>query len=228
MGNTQAVIELKDESQQLQEQSNLVTQAGRLPITTDSEAATAGVYAQDLQAFVKKAEEYFAPEIEQAHKLHKSLTAKRAAVVDPVKTALRALADRIAAFNWKRQQEQEAKERKAREAAEAKEAKIKQELEEKAKAAEEAGDVGKADGLRIQAENTVVAARTVAAPPKIAGVAVREVWQVEILDPNKVPVKWFNSVDEARLIRAKSADQTLDVPGVRFYKKAQAAVRGSK
>ena len=60
-------------------------------------------------------------------------------------------------------------------------------------------------------------------PPKVAGVATREVWKFEITDPARVPDQ-YKVVDEARVrkvVQALKAD--ANIPGVRVYSERQLA-----
>lgn len=122
--------------------------------------------------------------------------------------------------------------RKAQEKADklASEGKAKQAAEAaaKAKKAKEEADAAEkaAEALHEKKENVYVAPKPVIQATKPAGMSVQTVWVPEIIDAKKVPLKWYGEIDLGRLKRSKTADPTLEVPGIRFIKKAQGAALG--
>lgn len=80
--------------------------------------------------------------------------------------------------------------------------------------------------IQEEKENVYVAPKPVAQVSKPQGMSVQYVWAPEVIDAAKVPVKWYTEVDLGRLKRAKTADPTLNVPGIRFVQKAQGAALG--
>lgn len=131
----------------------------------------------------------------------------------------------------KKRKEAEDREKAARKAE--REGNEKKAAEERAKAdkAREVADAAKrsAEALEEKKENVYVAPRPVAQATKTQGMSIQKVWVPEVVDAARVPVKWYTEIDLGRLKRAKTADPTLDVPGIRFIQKAQgAALGGSK
>jgi len=115
---------------------------------------------------------------------------------------------------WKSEQDRIAREerRKAEEAAR----KERERLERQAAKAEQAGKTERADTLRDRAD-MVVAAPPVSAPPKIEGIATRQVWKFEVTDAGKVPDQ-YKVVDEKKVgavVRALKGD--TDIPGIRVW-----------
>jgi len=222
----QFTLQLHDTQDKTEKANDLVVKAERLTIKTDQQAHQAADFAKTLKAFVTEVEEYFKDDIERANKLHKSLTKKRGDIVTPVKTAYRAIADKIAVYTEKRKREQEEKERAAALAAQKKEEEKKAKLEAQAQEAEAAGNDEKAEALRQKQEETYVAPRPVASAPKVTGFAQR--WNVEVIVENKAKVpENYKVVDEQALKRVFQASKfTLDVPGVKFIKRPAGAVRG--
>lgn len=91
-----------------------------------------------------------------------------------------------------------------------------QKLQERAAKAMESGKVEKAAELETRAA-TVVAPVIQREPPKVAGVATREVWKFEITDPAAVP-RNYCSPDEKKIggiVRAMKGD--TQIPGVRVW-----------
>lgn len=164
-------------------------------------------------------ENEFAPALESAKKLY---------------------TQKAADYQYKKQQEAEEKERKAREVAEAAEAKKRKDIQDKideenrkAEEARKAGDAAaesaaklKAETLEVKQADVYVAPRAVQQAPRAQGLSVQMVWEAQVVDESMVPTKWFKEVDLGRLKKAKTADKTLEVPGIKFVQKAQGASIG--
>ena len=205
------------------EASDLQTRMIQAPVVNDEQAVSASTNIVKLKNMLNTREAFFKPIVESAHKAHKTATAGRNLVCDPLKAAIRTLSDKVASYQWKQQQNREAQEQKARDEATAKE-KIKQDkLLEKAAQAEEAGNTDKAEELIEKAEEVYVAPKPVAAPVK-TNTSVRLTYDVEILDIKKIPLNYM-IVDESKLIRCKKADKELLVPGIKFRPRAIGSTR---
>lgn len=64
----------------------------------------------------------------------------------------------------------------------------------------------------------------ISASPHPSEVQTREVWDMEIVDPAQVPGQfWIRIIDEAKL--RSFASSGVDIPGVRFFKRAILAVK---
>lgn len=215
----------KDDTQHRTRATEMIAKADALVITADREESDAAELGKQLKTYLNDVEGYFAPEIEDAHALHKKLCAKRNAVVDPLKAALQRLGAKLGVYQDKKRRDAEAAAEKARVEAEEKEKKEKAKLLEKAAAADAAGNTEKADDLMNQAENVYVAPKPVAPVMRPQGTALRFNVEVIIKDASKVPNE-FKIVDEAKLKRYfKDADYKLVVPGVVFTKKPIAGFR---
>jgi len=221
----QVVIQVKDDKQHLSRAANLVTAADALKVTSDLEQDQAAELGRDLKTYLEEAEKYFAPEIEAAHKLHKSLCAKRNAVIDPLKAALQRLGGKLGIYQDAQRRKKAEEEEKARLAAEAAEKKKQDELLEKAADADAAGKTEKAEELLEKAENVYVAPRPVAPVSKPAGVALLFNVEVIVKDAKKIPDQ-YKIVDEAKLKRHfKESKYTMEIPGVVFVKKPVSSFR---
>lgn len=226
MGKQQQVIEVQDDAQHLSRTAKLVQEADSLSITTDVEQEKAAEIGKNLKAFFNEAEAFFAPEIEQAHALHKSLCAKRNKVLDPIRAALLRLGSKLGVYQEAVRKAQAEAEEKARIEAEEKTKKEQDKILEKAAAADGQGNTEKADDLFQKAQEVYVAPRPVAQAVKPQGTSLRFNVEVVIKDASKVPDK-YKIIDEAKLKRAfKDENYTLVVPGVVFVKKPISGFRG--
>lgn len=228
MGNNeQEVIVIKDDSQQRTHATKLVKEADALVIVTDLGQEQASVVGRELKAYLNDVEKYFAPEIEQAHTLHKNLCAKRNAVIDPIKAAILRLGQKLGLYQEQQRKIQADKEEKERQAAADKEKKEQEKLLEKAAKADEEGNTEKAEDLFQRAEGVYVAPRPVVPVVKPQGTALLFNVDVIIKNPKLIPDE-FKIVDEAKLKRRfKESKYTLDVPGVTFVKKPVSSFRAS-
>jgi hypothetical protein len=140
-------------------------------IETAVEANTVGSYLTEVRGFRKRIADFFKPDIDTAHKLHKSLLAKMADVdakpAQAEQTCRRLLSD------WQNRENERIREeqRKLDEAA-------------RKKAIEDAKKDGdKKLAAQIQTGKVAVVSQAVAAPvQKVAGVGFRESWHAEVVD----------------------------------------------
>jgi hypothetical protein len=227
MGNNgQEVIIVKDDSQQRTRAAELVKTADSLVVVSDLGQDQAASVGRDLKAYLNEVEKYFAPEIEQAHTLHKNLCAKRNAVIDPIKAAILRLGQKLGVYQDEQRRKIAEKEEAERQRAVDAEKKKQEELLEKAAKADGEGKTEKAEELLEKAENVYVAPRPVAPVVKPQGTALLFNVDVIVKDAKRVPDE-FKIVDEAKLKRRfKESKYTLDVPGVVFVKKPVSSFRG--
>lgn len=216
---TQEVIVIKDNSKLQNETAMLVRQVEAVEVTTDEQEMEAAELGVKLRGKIKEREDFLKDEIAQADQIHKSLCAKRKLMVDPLRSVLERLSEKMGFFqNEKRRKKQEEEDR-ARKAAEEKEKKQKQELLDKAVEAEAAGDTDKAEDLLQRTDDVYVAPRPVAPVVKPTGTALTFDVEVLIKNPKLIPDE-FKIVDVAKLKRRfKESKYTLQVQGVQFIKK---------
>lgn len=118
------------------------------------------------------------------------------------------------------QQAEEAKriaaQRKAEEEARKEQERLRAQAEKKAAKAAEKGDTEKAETI-LASVPAIVAPVVTTLIPKVAGISTRPVWKFEITDPNLIPREYLMP-DEKKLAGiAKTMNNTLQIPGVRFY-----------
>lgn len=226
MENGQAVIEVKDDQQYKGAINSLVSSADSLEITNDFAQDEAARLGKDLKKWVEDAEAYFEPEISAAFKLHRSLTAKRNSVVQPVKDAIVRLGQRLGIYQGEaRRKQAEAEEKERARAAEA-EKKEQEKLLNKAAEADLKGNTEKAEDLLNKAEEVYVAPRPVAPAYKPQGTVLNFSVDVVVKDMQLIPLE-FLVVDEAKLKRRfKESKYSLAVPGVTFIKTPISSFRG--
>ena len=141
----------------------------------------------------------------------------------PLEEAANLLSNRVAGYQYKQQQEREAEERRQREIADRREQEKQTKLREQAAAATKTGNGHKAAELRQQARDTYVAPKPVA-PVVKTDTSIRITYDVEVLNARHVPDQ-YKIVDVARIKRVKLADPTIEVPGIRFIKRAIGSTR---
>lgn len=101
-------------TEQQQEIVSLSEQAKQLAeIKTDADMEWAGQFQSQLKLKRKEIEDFFKPEIEAAHQLHKKLCAKLKTFTDPIDQAIAITSPAIGSFIRKRQMEQQAAQEKA-------------------------------------------------------------------------------------------------------------------
>lgn len=220
------------ETQQMQvieqyqaEATELESKALSISVSSDLEAVKASEMAASLKGRENFFKQFFDPMVDAAHKSWKLNCDRRNLVLSPITRALKIINDRVASYQWTKQQQAEAAERKARIEAEEKEAKERARLEAEAREAKKAGKIEEATSLKQQARSVYVPPKPVAQVVK-TGTSLRFVWDVEVLDKAKVPDK-YKVVDESMLKRLVTADPDLKVPGVKFIKRASGSTRAA-
>jgi len=205
-----------------QDAEGVIGVARNFTVADQASYVEAASVLQTIKALAKKADEE-----------RKSITAPMDAAKKRVMDLFRPMTDALTQAEtelkrrmmiWKSEQDRIAREerRKAEEAAR----KERERLEKQAAKAEAAGKVERADTLRDRAD-LVVAAPPVAEPPKIEGIATRQIWRFEITDAGKVPdqYKTVNEKKVGAVVRALKGD--TDIPGVRVWAEEIVAARAS-
>lgn len=213
MSQQQNEIASKPEIKELtQETDQLLTVATNYRVTTPAEYARAGDELKRIKATAKRLDE-----------IRKSMT-------KPLDTAKRAILDffrepeaklqraesgikrAMLAYADEQERIRREEQRKAEEAAR----KQREKLEAQAAKAAAAGKIEKAEELEQRAA-CVVAPVIQREPPKVTGVATREVWRFEIVDASQVP-REYTMPDEKKIgavVRALKGD--TNIPGVRVW-----------
>jgi hypothetical protein len=160
------------------ERSDLVTQATEMTVVDQASADRAGALIGDIRALRKRVAETFDPIVTAAHQAHKTAVAKRTEHDSPLATAENLLKGRIGL--WTEAEQRRRREAQAAAAAEQRRLDEEQRLAE-AVALEAAGETEAAE--QVLATPTPLPPPTVAAArPKVAGVSVRPIWNVEVTD----------------------------------------------
>jgi hypothetical protein len=184
----------------------------------------AGGHVTGLRALSKSIEAFFEEPTKLAHAAWKSLTTKRAGLIDPIEAQVKRLGRDMAAFMEAERRRQEAEAAAAQRAAAA---------AAQAAALEEAATLER-EGLSVEAVELLDQALEVApmpvieraAVPKVAGVSYTEVWEVDQVDESRVPREYM-AVDYAKIRNVvKHTKGTVVIPGVTVVKRMQQAVRG--
>lgn len=172
-----------------------------------------GLAAKDLK---KQVEDFFEEPIQKAHEAHKALTAKRKAILDPVKDLLNAVSKKLGAYQ----------DELAREAKRQAEALAKIEAENRRREAESYAEnlidqghyEAAADQLR-HAENLpdVVVKVDTHRPEAAKGGTTRVNWQFEVVDESLLPREFLKPDEAAIRAYIKAKKDRAQIPGVRVY-----------
>ena len=179
----------------------------------------AGEFLVDLKRLIKEIDAWFAPMIEDAHKAHKTICAKKNVYLDPLKMAESQIKGKIGTFQMELDRIRDEEERKAREKAE-REAERKK-LMAKAEKQEAKGNTEGAQELLQAAADVYVAPAPVAAGiQKPNGIGVRYEFIPEVTNKAQVPDD-YKVVDLGALKRVGNAtkDNPPTIAGVRWIKR---------
>lgn len=161
----------------------LVQQAARLQVINPATYERAADYAKTFAGWIKEAEAHFDPDIEAAHRLHKSLCDKRSAFVAPLKAALDAMKERAGTWYRAAESARLAEQRRLEEGAAREAAAERARIIEESKKAAAAGNVQEAATLIAESKTIEAAPVTVArTAPAVRGIAQKEAWTYEMKD----------------------------------------------
>ena len=218
----ESAIVIPENQEIKQEVTDITAQALALTITDNTSYAVAGELFTLHRQMEKKIEDFFAPHVEAAHKVHKGLTAARAAEIaklTPGKTYLNQI---MTAWNIAQEKIRRAEEDELR-----KKAKIAEE-EARIQAALQAEAEGSHEEAAAIIETPVfvpppVVAKTV---PKVEGATIRTTWKHTVTDlkalckavaEGKAPITCIQANDVFLGQMARNGKGNIQYPGVSFY-----------
>ncbi|MEN6560890.1 MAG: hypothetical protein ABFD52_08965 [Acidobacteriota bacterium] len=210
--------------------SSALDKARALVIKTQEDLTAADLFRQDIMGLLKSIDETFDPQISRAHALHKSLLEEKKKFADLPNQALDIIKPKIADYL----QEQDRLRFQAEREAELKRQEAKRLTEKAVDKAWELVDqdkAGEAEDIVQKAgkEAEAIQATAPAIPEKpMANVSLRELWDFEIVDVDKIPRKYMvpDLVTIGKVVRAMK--HQTDIPGIRAIKKTAIADKGSR
>lgn len=204
-------------------------------VTNNDQYTEAGDALKKIKDVQQKIEEFFGDDIQKAYDLHRSLTGKKKALMEPLTRAESAIKNARIAFtneqNRLRQIEQDKLDKIARD----KEAAEKAKLDKKIEKAEAKGDTASVDALQQQKEQVIVHVPQAASRVnETAGISTSKKWKGEVTDlkalvkaisDGKAPIALveIKQSELDALAKVSKADQKVD--GCRFYEIAIERVR---
>lgn len=204
-------------------------QAQQIVIRSDNEYKSAAEFGRLLKKKSAEVTEFFAPMKKAAHEAHKHICDREKAMLAPIANAEKLLKRTMGEYQMEQQRRQREEEERLRALAKAEEERL---LAEAIKM-EELGEKEMSEEHFENAQFMATAARNISVPKetvKAEGVSFSEDWEIESIDPSKVPVEFMNQVirpvdDKAilRLIRAQKGN--INIPGVKFKKTAKMSFR---
>ena len=184
---------------------------------------------REIKTIEKAAEECLDYAISEAHRRHKMLTSRRAALLDPLRKRFAEI--EVDARRWTDEQlrielaRQRAAEEAARKAEEDRQKAEAAELERQAAALAAAGKAQEAEA--VFAEAIEVAAAPLAPPPpvriqteipKVTGVSkVVVTWRYRIIDASMVPRRWLVPDEQSIARHVKVCGAAHGIPGIEAY-----------
>lgn len=187
--------------------------ARQLTINTPDDYLAAGEFIKTVDALGKEIEASFNPQIDSAHRLHKSLIAERDRHLKPLKEAKATTKGLM--IGWDKAQEEKRRQEEARLREEAR----KREEEAKLQAALEAEANGQQEEAAAILEEEVYVPPVILEKetPKVAGVVFRTVWKFRITDEQKLPRAYLtpDTVKIGQVVRAMKG--STNIPGVEAY-----------
>lgn len=211
-------------------------QGFKVIVKTAADYAEAGTALQRIKEVEDKIGEFFDSDIAKANELHKSLTGKKKAMLDPLIRAKGEIKNARIAFSTEQDRLRQVEQDKLDKAARDEEAKKKAALDKKIEKAEAKGDTASVDALQQQKEQVVVLAPQ-AAPrvEQVAGIAQSRTWKASVTDfkalveavaQGKAPLGLLE-VNQAALNSLARATKGMETtPGVKYFEEVSERVSG--
>lgn len=201
-------------------------QAEAVEITTNEQYENAATILKNIKESKQKFIDFFAPSKKATDAAHKAVVANEKACTDPCDTATAIIKDKMTTYLRRIEAERKAQEEEARRAAQQEADRL---LAEAAKA-EESGDTMQATVNMAMAEQMSSIAPTVqVVAPNVKGISKKKVWNVKIVDEQKVP-SYVNGVcvrpvDTKALLALRKLNPNAKISGVVFEQTDSLAVR---
>jgi len=213
----------KSQAEQL-ETKLAVLPKGTLTITSDEARANAESLLEKVAEARGYVNEIFDPVVKSAHAAHKAALSAKKTAMEPVDKADKAIRAGLKIYLQQQRKRQEEEQRKLEEERKQQEAAEREILEETASKAALEGNKDRAEKLMAQAKRTTSTRRSprpASAPD--TGTTLRTTWDVEISEPDKVPVYYgtqlIRTIDVRALRKiASETDGEAVIPGVKFIK----------
>lgn len=211
------------------EVSGVESYAQQIRVINDEDYKQAAEFGRLLKQKSAEVTEFFKPMKKAAHDAHKQICDREKAMLAPIANAEKLLKRTMGAYQMEKQRKQREEEERLRAIAKAEEERLLAE----AIRMEELGEKEMSEEHLENAQFVANAARNIVVnnnPVKAEGVSTSTDWEIESIDPSKVPVEFMNQVirpvDERavmRLIRASKG--SIEIPGIKFKSVSKIAFR---
>ncbi len=194
--------------------------ASQIVVRDEETLGTANFYLKDVKAMMAKIEASFDPQIDQAHRLHKSLLAEKKKFTDPLTSAERVVKMAVAQFydDQEKKRVEAEKERQRIEADALAKAKALEDKAAKAKT-EEARDkiLDQAVSVLQDADQKGGEITAAAVAPKAQGLTITDNWKFEVVDESAIPREYLTPdlIKIGRVVKALKGDARI--AGIRTY-----------
>ncbi len=217
----------EQEAKQTADNVALQIRVSSMVIQTEDQYREAAEIGKDIKRRAKMVVDLFAPIKAAAHEAHRAACDREKAMLTPLQDAEKQIKGLMSAYTA----EQERKRREAEEAARRAQEEAASKALEQAVALEQQGKQQQADAVLEEAE--IMAATPVAVAPTVTptkGVTTKKVWEVQIVDPDAVPVSVagivIRPVDQMAIKKlANTSKGQIQIPGVRIIEKVQTILR---
>jgi hypothetical protein len=211
------------------EAAALEIRAGTLVVSDDQEYQEAAEFARMLKTKAGEITAFFKPMKDSAHKAHKQVCDREKEMLAPLAKAEKVIKQAMSSYLDEQEKRRKAAEASARLAVQAEAEK----LLCQAVALEAQGRISEADAIVDEAEIIEEAAGSVAvgfSMPSVKGVSSSRDWEIESIDPAKVPDTVNGSVirpvDEKAVMRIIRASKgTIQIPGIKYKAATKMSIR---
>jgi hypothetical protein len=187
--------------------------ARQLTINNPDDYRIAGEFVKAVDALGKEVEASFGPQIDQAHKLHKSLIAERDRHLKPLTEAKTYARRLMVSYDQEQERKRREEEMRLRELAR------KAEEEAKLAAAIEAEAAGQQEEAQAILEEEVYVPPIIIKneTPKVQGVQFRTTWKFRVVDQRKIPAEYLipDMVKIGAVVRAMKG--MTNITGIEVY-----------
>ena len=197
---------------------DIVTQAGAITITNQSQYENANEFLRADKMLQKRIHETFDPICILARRTWQESNKQLKEHLDPAQAAEKVVKGKMIDYTEEMERKRREEQRKAELKAKAEEDRKRKDLEARAKKWADKGNEAKAEELQEQAEDVHVETAVVAPKvDKVAGLSYQTIWKFKIVDSDKIP-RVYLMPDEVKLKKFATAMKgAVPIPGIEFY-----------
>jgi hypothetical protein len=194
--------------------TDVLAQANALEVVDQDSYNVAGAYVKSIKPLEKGILAWFKPLKQKAKAVHQEVCDKESEALKPVRAAIKLFNSKMIKYRTDIEREQREREEALRRES------IRLQEEEKLRKAEELAEQGKqAEAEKVLEQEIIEPVFKTPEIPKPKGISYRDNWKWEVIDPDKLPEKYWMRIVNGDMIagEVKANKDKTQIPGVKVY-----------